>query len=83
MTALAECLESLRWEEPLQSVGQEAPGDGALPEAEVGDLAGLQQRFEIAIGQVLALGCKEHSLYEKHPKEGQDEVTNGKFLLGR
>ena len=51
-------------------------------EEQVDDLASLQQRLEIAIGQVLALGCKEHGLYEQQPQEGQDEVANGKFLLG-
>ena len=53
------------------------------PEAEVGDLARLQQRLEIAVGQVLALGREEHGLDQHQPQEGQDEVADGKFLLGR
>ena len=43
----------------------------------------LQQRLEVAVGQVLALGCEEHGLHQYQPQERQDEVTNRKFLLGR
>ena len=46
----AEFLDLRLREKPLQAIGHEAPGDSALPEAEVGDLARLQQCFEIAIG---------------------------------
>ena len=78
----AEFLDLRRRQEPLQPVGAEAPGDGALPEEQVDDLARLQQRLEIAVGQVLALGREEHGLYQHQPQEGQDEVADGKFLLG-
>ena len=36
-------------------------------------------QLEIAIGQGLALGCKEHALYKQQPQEREEDVADRKF----
>jgi hypothetical protein len=68
LAGLLECPDLLARQQPFQSFGAEAPGDGLLSEGEVGDLACLQERLEIAAGQILALRHEKQVCMRNSPR---------------